>query len=211
MRFIVLICAAALIASTASAAEITKDPDYGAYWHPLCNNNMSYIYADTFTMPDYAETTVSHLGMWLAALDYYYQGAEHSRLTFEIWETDASGIPLFGTSLGTTDYVWSEDYSLVYVEAPVLSGFTLTPGTMYAFVANGYHDFSGYDAYQVGGHTQGENPGYFFFSNYPEDGRFDGQFYTPEMAFSVKLVPEPGLIAPFAGVLLGLGALLRRK
>ena len=57
MRFIVLICAAALIASTASAAEITKDPDLGQYWHPLDNDDYTYIYADTFTMPDIPETT----------------------------------------------------------------------------------------------------------------------------------------------------------
>lgn len=207
MRFIVLICAAALIASAASATSyITKEPDLGPYWHPLDNDNMTYIYADTFTMPDITDRYVSDLGMWLLL-----SGSEPPQLTLEIWECDGSGVPLFGTSLGTTNYVSSSDPNLVYIEAPVVSPFSLTPGVMYAFVANGYHDFTNNGSYQVGGHTQGENPGYFFYSNYPEDSRFDGQFLTPEMAFSVTLVPEPGLIAPLAGVLLGLGALWRRK
>jgi hypothetical protein len=212
MRFIVLICAAALIASAASATSyIDKEPDYGAWWHPLCNNNESYIYADTFTMTGGDDVVVTDLGMWLAAINYY-GGSQHSMVTFEIWET-SGGMPLFGTSLCSTDYVSSENTALTYIEAPVLSPVALTPGVMYAFVANAYHDFPGRDAYQVGGHTQGENPGYFFFSNYPGDGYFDGQFYTPEMAFKVTLnpIPEPGLIAPFAGLILGLGALLRRK
>jgi hypothetical protein len=213
MRFIVLICAAALIASAASATTyVDKEPDYGAWWHPLCNNNETYIYADTFTCPAGDDVVVTNLGMWLAAMDYYYSGAQHSKLTFEIWQT-SGGVPVFGTSLCSTDYVSSENYSLTYVEAPVLNPVALTPGVMYAFVANGYHNFSGLDAYQVGGHTQGQNPGYFFFSNYPDQNYFDGQFYTPEMAFKATLnpIPEPALVAPLAGLILGLGALWRRK
>jgi hypothetical protein len=210
MRFIVLICAAALIASGAWATTyVDKEPDLGQYWNPLDNDNMTYIYADTFTCPAGSDVVVTNLGMWLLLL----YGTQPPQLTFEIWQCDANGVPVFGTSMCSTDYVSSSSGALTYVEAPVVSPVALTPGVMYAFVANGYHNFSNDGSYQVGGHTQGENPGYFYYSNYPESSYFDGQHLTPEMAFKATLnpIPEPALVAPLAGLILGLGALWRRK
>ena len=193
----------------AAATLIDKPPDYGPWWHPLGNSpSDTRIYASDFLAPE-DDTVVDALGTWLLA----YSGVTpYSVIDFEIWGTDpGTGGPDFDNVIAWTDTMQTDDTTLRLYTMDVIGGpAVLNPGDRYWFVANCYDQGSpDYGSYQVGGHTQNsvyQDNGTFWYSNYPEDGYFDGQGLTPQMAFQVSLIPAPAALA-----LLGLAGLARRR
>jgi len=188
---------------------IDKPPDVGPWWHPL-GAGTTELYASDFIAPD-TDVMVQTLGTWLQT---YSGGPDFAVIDFEIWGTDPStGGPDFNNIIAKTGTMQTDVGTLTLFTMDVIEGpAMLTPGDRYWFVASawGMGDPS-YGYYQVGGHTQNsvyQDNGTFWFSNYPDDGYFDGQGYTPQMAFQVGLgpIPTPGALA-----LLGLAGLVRRR
>jgi hypothetical protein len=189
----------------AGATVIDKQPDVGPWWHPLGNSpSDTRIYASDFLAPE-DDTTVDALGTWLLA---YAGGPTFSVIDFEIWGTDpGTGGPDFDNVIAWTGTMQTDVPNLTLYTMDVIGGSaTLTPGDRYWFVANCYDQGDpSYGSYQVGGHTQNsqyQDNGTFWYSNYPDQGYFDGQGLTPQMAFQVYLIPAPGVLA-----LLGLAGL----
>ena len=201
---------AGLVAMPAAAATlIDKPPDQGPYWHPLSNNpSDTRIYASDFLAPE-DDTIVDALGTWLLA---YAGGPTFAVIDFEIWGTDPNtGGPDFDNVIAWTDTMQTDDPTLRLYNLDVIGGpAVLNPGDRYWFVANCYDQGDpSYGSYQVGAHTQNsvyQDNGTFWYANYPEQGYFDGQGLTPQMAFQVSLIPAPAALA-----LLGLAGLARRR
>ena len=201
---------AGLVAMPAAAATlIDKPPDQGPYWHPLSNNpSDTRIYASDFLAPE-DDTIVDALGTWLLA---YAGGPTFAVIDFEIWATDPNtGGPDFDNVIAWTDTMQTDDPTLRLYNLDVIGGpAVLNPGDRYWFVANCYDQGDpSYGSYQVGAHTQNsvyQDNGTFWYANYPEQGYFDGQGLTPQMAFQVSLIPAPAALA-----LLGLAGLARRR
>ncbi|MDY7109638.1 MAG: hypothetical protein SYC29_13470 [Planctomycetota bacterium] len=211
MRIPLLSLALAAVVALPAAGEtlIDKQPDQGPFWHPLGNSSSdTRIYASDFLAPD-GDTVVDALGTWLLA---YAGGPPYSEINFQIWGTDpGTGGPDFDNVIAYTDTMQTDDPNLTLYTMDVIGGSaTLTPGERYWFIANCYElGDPSYGSYQVGAHTQNsqyQDNGTFWYSNYPEDGYFDGQGLTPQMAFQVSLIPTPGVLA-----LLGVAGLARRR
>lgn len=211
MRIPLLALALAGLVTLPVAADtlIDKPPDQGPYWHPLGNSpSDTRIYASDFLAPD-NDTVVDALGTWLLA---YSGGPTFSVIDFEIWATDPNtGGPDFDNVIAWTGTMQTDDPTLRLYTMDVIGGpAILNPGDRYWFVANCYDQGDpSYGSYQVGAHTQNsvyQDNGTFWYANYPEQGYFDGQGLTPQMAFQVSLIPAPGALA-----LLGLAGLARRR
>ncbi|HZW08391.1 MAG TPA: PEP-CTERM sorting domain-containing protein [Phycisphaerales bacterium] len=190
--------------ATAALADTLyeKSPDLGDFWFPLDPDSGSFVYANSFVAPA-GDTTISDLGMWLNA-----QGTGGSSIRFEVWgDTGGSG-PDAGNVISSTGSLAAfANSGLTYYEASASSG-NLVPGNTYWFAATVVGE-SGPGFYNVGGHTQNSqhsDNGTFWFSNDPSGSFFDGQNFTPEMAFTVRLVPAPASMA-----LLGLGGLVAAR
>lgn len=210
-RLLFGVALAGMIAMPALAdTMIDKQPDIGPWWNPLGNTNTE-IYASDFLAPAGDDVVVTSLGTWL---EYLGGGATPAILNFQIWGTDPStGGPDFNNVIAWTDTMSSDIPALTLYTMDVIGGdAVLTPGERYWFIGNGYllGDPS-YGSYRVGGHTQNsayQDNGTFWYSNNPEQGYFDGQGLTPQMAFQVGLgpIPTPGALA-----LLGLAGLIGRR
>jgi hypothetical protein len=201
----VSVAAIALSAGTATAGLIEKPPDLGPFWHPLGPDG-TYIYADSFVADETGP--VDLLGTWLR-LDNGNPGVG-GMIAFEVYPS-IDGNPALGpdttnviVSTGLIDIGGGTVDLTLYTAAPDFSGI-LNAGETYWFGANAIGGGEGADPYQVGAHTQNSvynDNGTFWYSNDPNGVDFDGQGLTPEMAFSVNIVPAPGAIA-----LLGLAGL----
>ena len=211
MRIPLLALALAGLVTLPATADtlIDKPPDLGPYWHPLSNSpSDTRIYASDFLAPE-DDTTVDALGTWLLA---YAGGPTFAVIDFEIWATDPNtGGPDFDNVIAWTGTMQTDDPTLRLYTMDVVGGpAILNPGDRYWFVANCYNQGDpSYGSYQVGAHTQNsvyQDNGTFWYSNNPENGVFDGQGLTPQMAFQVSLIPAPGALA-----LLGLAGLARRR
>jgi len=216
-KFLTTFAAFALIATSASAATVTKSPNQGDNWSPLSNGG-TYIYANSFVAP--TSGSVTGLGTWLNS-----RGSQGSDLVFQI----------FGSIGGNSSN--GPDSSIVYATSGVLSGLTLNSltfvdggsisslisllaGETYWFAASTVNLGGGSGRYNVGGHTQNSegivDGGSFWYSNDRTGVNFDGRGLTPEMAFSVTIgdnqqVPEPGSLALLSIALLGAVAAKSRK
>lgn len=207
-RLLLGVALAGMIAMPAVAdTMIDKQPDVGPWWNPL-GAGTTELYASDFIAPD-TDTKVTTLGTWLEA---YTGGPDFAVVDFEIWGTDPStGGPDFDNIICKTGTMQTNVAALTLYTMDVVTGpAILTPGERYWFVASawGLGDPS-YGYYRVGGHTQNsayQDNGTFWYSNYADDGYFDGQGLTPQMAFQVGLVPAPGALA-----LLGLAGLIGRR
>lgn len=196
----ILVSAGTAMAST----TVTKAPDMGDFWFPLSAFG-TYVYSDSFVAPS-GDTTVDRLGTWLNA-----QNSGGSSVRFEIWgDTGGNGPDASNVISSTGSMAAFNNSSLTYYEASASAG-SLIPGQLYWFVATCVGE-SGSGFYNVGGHTQNStyaDNGTFWYSNDPAGIVFDGRGLTPEMAFSVTLVPAPAGL----GVLgvAGLAAMRRRR
>lgn len=211
-KLLTAFAAIALVATSASASVITKNPDLGNYWSPLSNQG-TYIYANSFVAP--TSGNVTGLGTWLNS-----GGSQGSDLVFQI----------FGSSGGA--YSNGPDSNSIYATSSVLPGMTLNSltfvdggpitsllallaGETYWFAASTVNLGGGSAGYNVGGHTQNSegvtDDGTFWYSNDSTGINFDGRNLTPEMAFSVTIgdnqqVPEPGALALLSLALLAAAA-----
>lgn len=185
---------------TALADTVVKVPDVGPYWNPLSSAG-TYIYANSFVAP--TSGPVSELGMWLL------NGPND--LKFQIFGSlggDPTLGPDSGNVLATTGLIPGQYYQdLTFVDVTTgISSAALVAGQTYWFAANAI-GLSGSAPYYVGAHTQNSDGivdnGTFWFSNDPTGVVFDGTALTPELAFSVSVVPEPTRQA-----MLGLGLVL---
>jgi MYXO-CTERM domain-containing protein len=164
------------------------------------------VYADSFVADETG--TVDELGTWL--LSQAGAGAG-SNITFMVLGDAAGPNPNdVIASTGSLDIGGGTATLDLYTAAPAFSG-VLNAGSTYWFAASAVGEDPNGGSYQTGGHTQNSvynDNGTFWFSNDPTGQNFDGQGFTPEMAFSVSIVPAPG-----AAALLGLGGLvaLRRR
>lgn len=189
----------AFAGSAALAGDIVKPPDQGAFWQPLGPNG-SYVYADSFVADETGP--VDDIGTWLLSLNGAGAG---SNLTFMVLG-DAGGPNPNDViaSTGSLNLGGGTNTLDFYSAAPTFSG-VLTSGNTYWFAASAVGEDPNTGSWQVGAHTQNSvynDNGTFWFSNDPAGQNFDGQGFTPEMAFSVSIVPAPGAFA-----LLGLGGL----
>ncbi len=202
--FVLAVVLGLAVAPAMAQTLIEKAPDLGPFWQPLNPNTGSYVYADCFVAPAGPDVMPDALGSWL--LDLTAAGGSAPKETsttgeaaptggaptirFEIWG-DAGG-PNAADILATTGSLSPAPAGLDFISGPVMGAPTnLTPGNLYWFIATVVGE-SGAGSYQTGGHTQ--NSTYndnctFWFSNDPAGINFDGQNFTPEMAFSVNLVP----------------------
>jgi hypothetical protein len=195
---LILLSAAPLMAAT----TVTKDPDQGPHWRPLGASG-SYVYANSFVAP--TSGPVSSLGTWLTD-----NGLGGPTIRFEVLgSSNSSSGPNVSNILARTAVLGPFSGSLAFHTATPLGGSTpLISGQTYWFAAS-VIGLSGSGEYQTGGHTQNSegivDNGTFWYSNDPAGASFDGREKTPEMAFSVSQVPEPGTIflaaVGFAGLL----------
>lgn len=200
----------ALAGGTALAGDIVKPPNVGANWQPLDPDTGTYIYANLFVADE--SGPVDELGTWLLAQGGAGTGA---MVAFEVYGSvggDATNGPDSTNviaSTGLLDIGGGTDTLDFYSAAAAFSG-NLTAGEIYWFGANVIGGGPA-DPYEMGQHEQNsiyDDNGTFWFSNDPTGVNFDGQNFTPEIAFSVSIVPAPGAVA-----LLGLGgiAAIRRR
>ncbi len=206
-------CAIVVLAGLAGAAvagDIVKEPDLGPFWQPLDSDTGTYIYANSFVADETG--TVDDLGMWLLALGGAGTG---SQIAFEVYGS-IGGDPANGpdstnvlASTGLLDIGGGTNNLDFYNAAPNFSA-VLNAGETYWFGANVIGGGQNVGPYQVGGHTQNSggivDNGTFWFSNDPTGVNFDGRGFTPEMAFSVSIVPAPASLA-----LLGMGGLVATR
>ncbi|MBL1216514.1 MAG: hypothetical protein D8M59_03370 [Planctomycetes bacterium] len=170
------------VATTSFGQEIDKQPDFGAWWHPLSNHG-SYAYASDFVCPD-GVTTVGQIGIWLRR----ESGGTGSVIALQIWG-DAPGPDSNNIIASTDDFQISDDVLTLSVIDVTSQSSDLVPGDRYWVVATGaLRGDPGYDSYQVGGHTQNSvypDNGTFWYSNDANGINFDGQGLTPQMAFQI--------------------------
>jgi hypothetical protein len=193
------------------AVTVTKDPDQGAFWHPLSPNGGTYVYADSFVAP--ISGTVSSLGTWLTD-----QGSGGTDVRFQILGSLSGNVSLgpdVSNVLATTAVQSGLTGPLTFYSAATLGGSTpIVGGQTYWFAAN-VIGLSGPGDFQVGAHTQNSegitDNGTFWYSNDPTGSVFDGKMLTPEMAFSVTVVPEPSAIVLAVLASLGLVAWVSRR
>ncbi len=210
MRLVMGAAAAVMMtAGTAMAGLIEKPPDQGAFWNPLGPDG-SYIYADSFVADETG--IVDQLGYWMQSNAGAGAGSE---VAFEVYGSIGGNAALGPdstnviASTGLVDWGGGTDTLDFYSAAPAFSG-VLTAGETYWFGANAIGGSGG--SYIVGGHTQNSvynDNGTFWFSNDPTGVDFDGQNNTPEMSFSVNIVPAPAAIAMFG--IVGLVGTRRRR
>lgn len=209
MKNVIALGVLASVAGSALAGDIVKGPDIGPFWQPLDSDTGTYIYANSFVADETG--VVDDLGTWLLALGGAGTG---SQIAFEVYDSiggnpangpdstnvlASTGLINIGGGTGTLDF---------YNAAPNFSA-VLNSGQTYWFGANVIGGGQNVEPYQVGGHTQNSvynDNGTFWFSNDPTGVFFDGQNFTPEMAFSVSIVPAPAGLA-----LLGMGGLLAAR
>jgi len=216
-KFLSTFAALALIATSASAAIVTKSPDLGNNWSPLSNSG-TYIYANSFVAP--TSGSVTGLGTWLNS-----RGSQGSDLVFQIFGSiggNSSNGPDSATVYATSGVLTGLTLnSLTFVDGgPITSLLSLLAGQTYWFAASTVNLEGGGSGYNVGGHTQNSggivDGGTFWYSNDPSGVNFDGRGFVPEMAFSVTIgdnqqVPEPGSLALLSIALLGAVAAKSRK
>ncbi len=205
MKKAVLCIALGTISNAALAGTITKDPDLGGFYIGLDPDSGSFVYANSFV----ADTTgvVSNLGTWLLALDGAGTGGQ---IAFEIYSSvggDAINGPDSTNVIASTGLmdIGGGTASLDFYDAAPVFSSVLTEGETYWFGASVVGAPGNVGVYRVGGHTQNSvynDNGTFWFSNDSTGVFFDGQGLTPEMAFSVSIVPAPASLA-----LLGLGGM----
>ncbi len=212
MNFVLGAAAAVtMTAGTAVAGLIEKPPDVGPWWNPLGPNG-SYVYADSFVADETGPVDI--IGTWLESLAGPGLGSD---LAFEVWGSiggnPANGPDAFNViaSTGLFDFGGGTATLDFYSAGTAFSG-NLTAGTTYWFAATAIGGNPGDGPYRVGGHTQNSvynDNGTFWYSNDPAGVNFDGQNLTPEMAFSVNIVPAPAAIAMFG--IVGLVGTRRRR
>lgn len=208
MRKLISTSVVAALAGTALAGDITKPPDLGPWWQPLDPDTGTFIYANSFVADETGR--VDNLGMWLMQAGNGAGGL----IAFEVYAS-IGGNPAFGpdsqnvlASTGLLD-IGGGTANLDFYNAAPISSATLNAGDTYWFGANVIGGGSNVGSYQVGGHTQNsvfQDNGTFWFSNDPNGVIFGGQGLTPEMAFSVNIIPAPSSLA-----LLGLGGLVATR
>lgn len=196
------------VAGSAMAGDIVKGPDIGPFWQPLNANSGTYIYANSFVADETG--VVDELGGWLLALSGAGTGPD---IAFEVYGS-IGGNPANGpdstnvlVSTGLVDIGGGTGTLDLYTAAPNFSA-VLNAGDTYWFGFNVIGG-GGSGSYQTGGHTQNSvfnDNGTFWFSNDPTGVFFDGQGLTPEIAFSVSIVPAPASLA-----LLGMGGLVAAR
>lgn len=194
---------ACALSSTAFAGTVTKDPDLGAYWWPLHPTNGSYVYANSFVAD--ADADVTDLGAWLLPTDGAGTG---STVAFEVWGESPAGGPDAGNviaSTGLMDLGGGAGTLEYYSGSPAFSGM-LTAGTRYWFAISVVGGTGSY--WQTGGHSQNSQQldnGTFWYSNDPAGVSFDGQGFTPELAFSVTTGADYPIDLEIAGTCGGPG------
>ena len=198
------------VAGTALAGEITKPPDQGPFWYPLGPDG-TYVYANSFVAD--VSGPVDELGTWLLAQDGPGNGPD---VRFEVWGSigdDPANGPDAGSVLaGTGSLSFGGTDTLDFYAAPAQFSESLDAGEVYWFVATCVGEAGEPFDWQTGGHTQNsvyQDDGTFWYSNDPNGIDFDGQGLTPEMAFSLTIVPAPGALAPIG--LAGLACVCRRR
>ena len=215
-KFLTLLTILTLAPAAASAyTAFNKPPDIGPFWNPLSPTG-TYVYSDGFIARP-GETFPSALGTWLVNRD---SGGDAPAATitgqpaagdapeggpngvrFEIWAEAPGGGPDPAAVLATTGTVSPQTTdSLTFFQYPLISSTNLVPGTRYYFVATCVGE-SGSQAWRVGGHTPDSvypDGGRFWYSNDPAGIAFDGQNFTPEMAFTVFFGESP-LVIPTLG------------
>ena len=203
-----LVCGAAaavlMTAGTAKAGLIVKPPDQGAFWQPL-GPNSSYAYGNSFVADE--SGPVDNLGLWLLSQGGVGAGSD---LSFEVWGSIGGNVLLGPDSgnvivaTGLTNFGGGTDTLDLY-KFDVGGGGNLVAGQSYWFVASAVGANVNQGNYTVGAHTQNsvyQDNGTFWFSNDPNGNDWGGNA-TPEMAFSVNIVPAPAAIA-----MLGLAGLV---
>jgi len=181
-----------------AAAQFVKPPDLGPHWQPLSASG-TYVYSDRFVAPAGLDT-VNDLGMWLvlpqvgdrpeARTGTAGEGPEGGPETvrFEIWGVVGPAPDPSNVIASTGSVSPTVSPSLTYFGYAVDPPVAITPGQTYFFVATRVAE-SGSEEWTVGGHTQNSvynDNGTFWYSNDPAGIVFDGQEYTPEMAFAVN-------------------------
>ncbi|MBE0640176.1 MAG: hypothetical protein IH598_16805 [Bacteroidales bacterium] len=177
-------------ASRAPSIVLTKAPDLGPWWQLINNIGGTYVYSNSFISP--GDGKPIDLGMWLMV---GYLGTPLPSIRFEIWG-DNGGAPDPTNVLATTGSLApAATGTLAFFSSPVLPGASiLTNGSKYWFCATVVGEPFAIGGYQTGGHTQNSvynDNGTFWFSNDPAGIFFDGQNYTPEMAFQVTIDSIP--------------------
>lgn len=201
MRLLRRLLAIMLLATSSAtmADDIVKAPDLGAYYSPLSSSG-SFTYANSFVAPD--SGAVSGLGVWLrgGASDLQYK-------VFGSIGGNSSLGPDSSNVLASTGVLPGQlynDLTFVGITSGIASSM-LVAGQTYWFAATTV-GLGGSGEYTAGGHTQNSggivDNGTFWYSNDPTGAVFAGTNFTPEMAFSVSVVPEPSRTATLA---LGLG------
>lgn len=200
-KFAIVIAAAALAATSASAGLIEKGPDLGAFWQPLNSSSGSYVYANTFVAD--MDGTVDSIGTWLLDMSGGGTGAdvEFMVLGSLLGAPDPNNVI---ASTGMEDIGGGTSTLDLYDIGTDFSG-AVTAGETYFFAVSVIGG-GGTGSYQVGGHTQNSvylDDGTFWFSNDPTGQNFDGAAFTPEMAFRVNIIPAPAALALFGCALVG--------
>ena len=148
-----------------------------------------------------ANGIVTDLGMWLTDEVLGNPGNGGADIRFEVYGS-IGGNPANGPD---TTNVFATTGSLTglgigplafYTSGTLGGGTPVVAGNTYWFGGNVVGEV-GPGSFQTGGHTQNSvyaDNGTFWYSNDAAGLAFDGQALTPEMAFSVTVVPEPSTL-----------------
>jgi hypothetical protein len=166
-----------------TSATLTKPPDVGPFWFPLSNNGGTYVYSNSFVALE--DGTPTELGTWLRE-----DSPGLPSVRFEVWgDTGGAGPDPFNVLATTGSIAPPVTGALEFHSAPVAPGAaSLSSGSTYWFAATVVGEPAAPGAYEFGGHTQNSvyaDNGTFWFSNDPAGINFDGQNFTPEIAFEV--------------------------